>query len=72
MRLLNDERHCEGFILDKGNNHPCAVRDNCLRYTESVRKRELGGDAWIPYMTALDKCDSQVEINKSDLPQLHA
>lgn len=62
MKLLNDERHCEGFVLEKGNNHDCTQRENCLRYTESVRKRDLKGDAWIPYMTAMDKCDSHIEV----------
>lgn len=58
MKLLNDERHCSGVILAKGNNHACAKRETCLRYTESVRKT----DGWIVYMAAIDDCKDKIEV----------
>ncbi|CAB4134745.1 hypothetical protein UFOVP275_9 [uncultured Caudovirales phage] len=61
MKLPNDYAHCEGVVLQRGNNHPCARRADCLRYTEHIRKRGAPEGGWITYMAATDDCQEKIE-----------
>jgi hypothetical protein len=64
-QLLNDDSHCEGVVLQRSNNHACTRRDTCLRYTETMRKRNLElSDGWITHMTATDDCLEYLEVKQ--------
>jgi hypothetical protein len=66
MRLANDDSHCSGVILQRGNRHDCQRRETCLRHTESVRKQGAKGDNWITYMSAQDDCYAYIEVKHED------
>ena len=58
-KLHNDDSHCSGVVLARGNIHSCERRSTCLRYTEHKRKEGSSGFIW--YITASDDCGEYLE-----------